>query len=86
MFRKALETILQGSKTRKLWQAKREKRIWEALTWDSGTEDNPRKHLVTSLANGLEVYFLKAGKEVFNKKRRALGLRDPELVLVVSAA
>ncbi len=64
-----LRTHLHGPRTHGLWQTKREKRILEALTWESGTQDNPRKHLVTKLYNGTEVYFLKPGKEVFNKKR-----------------
>jgi hypothetical protein len=69
MFQNVLKTTLQGSRTRELWQIKREKRIWEALTWECGTKDNPRKPLVSTLPNGNEVYFLKPGKEVFNKKR-----------------
>lgn len=64
-----LKTELQGSTTRRAWEEKRTKRIREALTWESGTEENPIKHLVTQLPNGLEVYFLKPGKEVFNQKR-----------------
>jgi len=49
---------------------KRVKRIQEALSWESGTEDKPRKHLVSKLPDGSEVYFLKPGKEVFNEKRQ----------------
>jgi hypothetical protein len=69
MFQNVLKIHLQGPRTRALWQVKREKRISEALTWDSGTQDNPRKHLITRLSDGTEVYFLKPGKEVFNQKR-----------------
>jgi len=69
MFQSVLKTKLQGSNTRSIWGEKREKRIREALNWESGTEDKPRKHIVTELSNGIEVYFLKPGKEVFNQKR-----------------
>lgn len=69
MSQNVLKTHLQGPRTHNLWQIKREKRIWEALTWESGTQDNPRKHVVARLPGGIEVYFLKPGKEVFNKKR-----------------
>lgn len=69
MFQSVLKTNLQGSRTRTLWQSKREKRILEALTWEGGTQSKPRRHLVTTLPGGIEVYFLKPGKEVFNQKR-----------------
>jgi len=65
----ALRTSLQGAGTRRLWEPKREKRILEALSWSSGTQSRPHKHLVATLPNGVEVYFLKPGKEVFNTKR-----------------
>jgi hypothetical protein len=68
-FQDVLKTRLQGPRTRAAWEDKRKKRILEALNWESGTENEPRKHLVTILLNGAEVYFLKPGKEVFNKKR-----------------
>ena len=44
-------------------------RIQEAINWEGGSRDNPLKHVVTSLNDGIEVYFLKPGKEVFNEKR-----------------
>jgi hypothetical protein len=64
-----LRTKLQWSNTRAVWEDKRRKRILEAMSWESGTEDKPRKHLIATLPNNIEVYFLKPGKEVFNKKR-----------------
>lgn len=69
MFENALKTRLQGSSTRGVWEDKREGRIREALDWGSGSADEPQKHLVTILANGIEAYFLKPGKEAFNQKR-----------------
>lgn len=63
-FQNTLKTKLQGSKTRPSWEDKRTKRIQEALYWESGTEEKPKKHLVAILSNGIEVFFLKPGKEV----------------------
>src|SRR5208337_2919360 len=60
----ALKTRLQGSKTRASWEDKRIKRIHEALSWEGGTDQKPKKHLVAVLPNGIEVFFLKPGKEV----------------------
>lgn len=68
-FQDILGTKLQGSRTRPVWEDKRKKRILEALSWKSGTEDKPLKHTVATLPNRSEVYFLKPGKEVFNEKR-----------------
>ena len=65
----ALRTKIQSSGTRQLWEIKRKKRISEALGWSSGTQNKPNKHVITTLPNGVEVYFLKPGKEVFNMKR-----------------
>lgn len=47
----------------------RNKRIKEALSFESGTKENPLKYVITNLNDGTEVYFLKPGKEVFNVKR-----------------
>jgi hypothetical protein len=68
-FQSALRTKIQGASTRTTWEDKRKKRILEALTWESGTQTRPRKHIVTTMPNSVEVYFLKPGKEVFNQKR-----------------
>jgi len=62
-FRNTLKTKLQGSTTRASWEDKRTKQIQEALSWEGGTEEKPKKHLVTILSNGIEVFFLKPGKE-----------------------
>ena len=43
-------------------------RIREALGWTEGTIDAPVKHLVNVLPDGLEVYFLKPGKEAIPNK------------------
>jgi len=64
-----LSTNLQGAGTKQFWEPRREKRILEALSWSSGSQSKPNKHLVATLPNGIEVYFLKPGKEVFNTKR-----------------
>jgi hypothetical protein len=64
-----LLTKLQGARSRQIWEEKRQKRIKEALTWQSGTESEPLKHSIKILPSGSEVYFLKPGKEVFNAKR-----------------
>ena len=58
-----LSTRLQGAATRRFWAPMREKRIVEALGWSTGTHDRPVKHLVATLPKGVEVYFLKPGKE-----------------------
>lgn len=43
------------------------KRIDEAITFKSGTLENPRKTVITTLYNKKEVYFLKPGKETQRK-------------------
>jgi hypothetical protein len=63
-FDNALKTGLQGSRTRASWEDRRTKRIQEGLSWESGTDQKPKKHLVAVLSNGVEVFFLKPGKEV----------------------
>jgi len=68
-YRDVLKTKLQGSSSRGACEIKRRKRILEAMAWESGTLDNPRKHLITTLPNNIDVYFLKPGKEVANVKR-----------------
>jgi hypothetical protein len=42
---------------------KRVKRIMEALSFESGTQENPKKHLIGILPNDIEVFYLKPGKE-----------------------
>ena len=64
-----LRTNLQDSRARPKLEYKRGKRILESLNWESGTQEKPLKHIVATLPNGSEVYFLKPGKEVFNEKR-----------------
>lgn len=57
-----LKTELQRGKSIEL-ENKRRKRILEALNWEAGPSlDNPKKYLITTLPNGIEVYFLKPGK------------------------
>jgi hypothetical protein len=46
---------------------KRTKRIEEAIAFEGGTIENPKKHLITSLPNGKEAYFFKPGKETLRK-------------------
>ena len=46
---------------------KRTKRIEEAIAFESGTIENPKKHLISSLPNGKEAYFFKPGKETLRK-------------------
>jgi len=43
------------------------------LNWEGGTEEEPKKYLVAVLSNGLEVFFLKPGKEV---KRERPNIHD----------
>jgi len=64
----ALKTKLQRGKPESLL-VKRMKRIREAIGWKKGSRENPRKHVVTNLPGGLQVYFLKPGKEAFNVRR-----------------
>jgi hypothetical protein len=64
-----LKTRLQGKWSRKACEIKRIKRIKEAMAFESGTLDNPRKHVIATLPKNIEVYFLKPGKEVANVKR-----------------
>ncbi len=42
--------------------------ILEALSWASGTSGTPVRHVVASLPGGLDVYFLKPGKEAFERR------------------
>lgn len=42
---------------------KRVKRTREALFFESGTQETPKKHLINVLPNNIEVFFLKPGKE-----------------------
>ncbi len=46
---------------------KRSKLIREVITFESGTIKKPKKHLISSLPNGKEAYFLKPGKETLRK-------------------
>lgn len=62
-FRNTFRTRIQGPRARAFWEIKRAKRIREALSWEGGTQENPKRHLVAILPNGVEVYFLKPGKE-----------------------
>ncbi len=41
----------------------RAKRIAEAIAFKSGTIEKPKKHIISTLPNGKESYFLKPGKE-----------------------
>lgn len=42
-------------------------RIDEALSFASGTQNSPQKHLISVLPNGKEAYYLKPGKEAFRE-------------------
>ncbi|MBI5327191.1 MAG: hypothetical protein HZB80_02715 [Deltaproteobacteria bacterium] len=42
---------------------KRAQRITEAIAFEGGNIANPKKHLISTLPNGKESYFLKPGKE-----------------------
>jgi len=64
----ALRTRLQTGTKQSLLDMRRSL-IAEALSWEGGTLDNPRKYLIAKLPNGQEAYFLKPGKEVANKRR-----------------
>ena len=46
----------------------RKQRIEEAISFESGTIENPIKHLISTLPNGKESYFFKPGKETVRKK------------------
>lgn len=48
--------------------AKRTKLIEEAIDFESGTIQEPKRHLIFSLPNGKEAYFLKPGKETLRKE------------------
>lgn len=43
--------------------------IREAIAWEEGTLDRPRRHEVNKLSDGTPVYFLKPGKETANVSR-----------------
>jgi hypothetical protein len=45
----------------------RAKRIEEAISFEGGTIENQKKHLISSLPNGKESYFFKPGKETLRK-------------------
>ncbi|MBL7075037.1 hypothetical protein ISS37_07355 [candidate division KSB1 bacterium] len=63
-----LRTELQKGKPKEV-ENKRIKRISEALSWEAGPSlDSPKKHAIITLPNGVEVYFLKPGKEVFKSR------------------
>lgn len=68
-----LKTKVQSKRSRpltlKICEDKRRKRINEAINWEKGTINNPSKHVITKLANGMLVYFLKPGKEANNVRR-----------------
>ncbi len=62
------QTILVRSGiTNKALTKMRELRISEALEWEMGTLEEPLKHIVDLLPNGMEVFFLKPGKETARK-------------------
>jgi len=54
-------------KNNKEFTEKRTKRIEEAIAFEGGTIENPKKHLISSLPNGKEAYFFKPGKETLRK-------------------
>jgi len=64
----AIETRLIRGKSDYLVE-KRKKRIIEAMQWKGGTREHPNKYVVDILPGDVQVYFLKPGKEVFNKLR-----------------
>lgn len=61
--------LFKGRQARQRLQNEREKRIREAIGWEAGRSiENQKKYVVNVLPNGLEVYFLKPGKEAFRDK------------------
>lgn len=45
----------------------RRRRIDEALSFQGGSRENPKKHVISTLPNGKEAYYKKPGKEAFQK-------------------
>lgn len=68
MYQDILTTNLQPKN--KLLKLKREKMINEALSWKGGTQDNRLKYVITTLPNGMDVYFLKPGKETVDENSK----------------
>jgi len=60
-----IETIIFKSNTEFI--NKRTKRIEEAIVFEGDDFKNQKKHLISSLPNGKETYFLKPGKETLRK-------------------
>lgn len=65
-YENCLKTELQKGKPYDLTE-KRRKRIKEAISFESGSLQSPRKHMIAELRDGTEVYFLKPGKETARK-------------------
>ncbi len=55
-------------KSNKDFISQRVQRITEAIAFKSGTIENPKKHIISTLPNGKESYFYKPGKETLRKK------------------
>jgi len=54
-------------KSNKEFIERRAKLIREAIAFEGGTINKPKKHLISSLPNGKEAYFFKPGKETLRK-------------------
>ena len=66
-YQELLKTTLQKGVPPELLE-KRKRRIEEAIEWEGGSSiESQKKYLLTKLPNKMEVYFLKPGKEKFEK-------------------
>jgi hypothetical protein len=65
-YQSELRTILQKGRPYG-FEEKRVRRIEEAISYESGTMEIPRKHIIAELPNCVEVYFQKPGKETIKK-------------------
>jgi hypothetical protein len=61
-----LTTQLQRGEPYRI-REKRIRLIEEAINFERGTIDSPRKHKIAELGGGVEVYFLKPGKETLRR-------------------
>lgn len=64
IYKDILKTSIQ-SKNESI-KKKREKMIMEALSWKGGTQKERLKYTLATLPNGMDVYFLKPGKEALS--------------------
>jgi len=64
----SVSIIKGGHPQTNILEDQRKMRLKEAVGWESGTPQDPKKYIVNTLPDGIEVYFLKPGKEVSRKK------------------